>query len=299
MFLRKHFFLGLIFSGIFPAVAVIIQFFSLDFYILKNNPSFAENFRILNFFEGERPLGLTNEASFFTYQLFFSFIALIEYYKLKFISKRSFIQILFLFIISVVMSLSRTGLILFIFYGLYNFFLSKVNLKGIIQVGFISIIILFLLQSLTISGFNILDRLSSSFNLESDLSTIERYGSAHAIFNLLIDKSLFLGVGIFNYGFYIQNYLPDYMNLSDFSDRGYNIPSFNFILQLIAEFGIPLFLFFFISTIRFVLKVKDSFVSSWFLFLLLFCFTFQALNFSIPFLIYLYPIYNEKNTLYN
>lgn len=298
-FIKHYFFLGLVLAGILPSIAVIIQFFSLDFFIIKNNISFAENFRVINFIDGDRPLGLTNEASFFSYQLFFSFISLIQLYKFKSISKKYFYSLILLFIISLVLSLSRTGILLFIIYGFYNLLNNKISFKVIFKVIFSIFVFLFILQNLNISGFNILDRLSSSFNFEADLSTLERYGSAHAIFNLLIDKSLVFGVGIFNYGFYIQNYLPNYMNLSDFSDRAYNIPSFNFILQLIAEFGIPLFLLFFISTVRYVLKVKDSFISSWFLFLLIFCFTFQALNFSIPFLIYLYPLSNEKNTLYN
>ena len=72
--LKNYFLIGLILSGILPALSIIIQFLGLDFIIIKNNPSFAEEFRLINFMYGERPFGLTNEASFFSYQLFFSFI---------------------------------------------------------------------------------------------------------------------------------------------------------------------------------------------------------------------------------
>jgi hypothetical protein len=165
--------------------------------------------------------------------------------------------------------------------------------------GLILIVCFFVLKNITITGFNIYDRLLSSFDVKADLSTIERYGSSEAILILAIDKGLFFGVGIFNYGFYVMKYLPDYMDVITHYDADHGVPSFNFILQLLAEFGLPLFLVFMSLSIYFVRKTKDAFITGWFLFLFVFCLSFQALNFVVPFLIFLYPALNEQDSLHN
>jgi hypothetical protein len=113
----------------------------------------------------------------------------------------------------------------------------------------------------------------------------------------MVKESMFNGVGIYNYGYYIRDYFPEYMNINY---DGTGIPSFNFILQLLVEFGIFHFIIFFIILLSIIRKIKDSFAVIWFLFLFLFALSFQILNFAIPFLICLYPYFNKnENTLYS
>ncbi len=297
--LKENFFIFLFLSGILPALAIIIQFFNLSFFIIKNNPSFAEAFHIVDFYNGERPIGLTNEASFFVYQLFFSFIAMIECFQKKLIAKKYFVLTLLLFVTSVILSLSRTGILIYSLYGFYKFMNNRISFKRLLKMSIVMLACFVVLKNITIAGFNIYDRLLSSFNVEADMSTIERYGSAEAILNLAIDKSLLLGVGAFNYGFYVMKYLPDYMDVISHYDAEHGVPSFNFILQLVAEFGLPLFLIFMTLCIYYVRKTKDTFVTGWFLFLFVFCLSFQALNFSVPFLIFLYPALDDQDSLLN
>ncbi|WP_341782608.1 hypothetical protein, partial [Ectopseudomonas mendocina] len=76
-------------SGVLPVVAIFIQFSHIGFIIIHNNPSFAETFRIENYVAA-RPVGLTNEASFFVYQLLFSAIALYYAWKEKIINNTWF-----------------------------------------------------------------------------------------------------------------------------------------------------------------------------------------------------------------
>ena len=88
-------------------------------------------------------------------------------------------------------------------------------------------------------------------------------------------------------------YLPDYMKDLVY-ERGFPLPSFNFIVQLWAEFGLPIFLLFMYMVVKYIRKCKNSFINEWFLSLFLFALSFQILNFSIPFVILLYPQLKKK-----
>jgi hypothetical protein len=84
------------------------------------------------------------------------------------------------------------------------------------------------------------------------------------------------------------------MDLSSYG-AGDSPPSFNFIFQLFAEFGVPLALLFFFGTMFLLKKTfRETLIKDWFLFLFLFSLSFQTLNFVIPFLIILYPL-KSKN----
>ena len=166
-------------------------------------------------------------------------------------------------------------------------------MKGIFVLIFMGSFLTLLLGNLHIGGFNLFDRLLSTTDVEADLSTIERYGLAHALVNLAIDKSMVLGVGIYNYFYYLKFYLPDYMKDLVY-ERGFPLPSFNFIVQLWAEFGLPIFLLFMYMVVKYIRKCKNSFINEWFLSLFLFALSFQILNFSIPFVILLYPQLKKK-----
>jgi hypothetical protein len=288
----------LAFSGIIPAIAAILQFIGVNFYLLRNNASFGViNPGIIDF-GGSRIVGLTNEASFYIYQLFFPFIALFESKNKKLITKMTFLIICGLYILSVIISLSRTGYIIYLLYLVYYFLIIKHSLKKILLFSCILIGLLLLFNEVTILNFTIVERFKSSFKYDADLSTIERYGVTEALFKLMIKESLFTGVGIYNYGYYIKNYLPEYMNMIDYD--GIRVPSFNFILQLLVEFGVFPFFIIFIIFFYLIKKMKDLFIVVWFLFLFLFALLFQILNFSIPFLICLYPYCNKnENTLHS
>lgn len=292
---RKYFIKYLALSGIIPAIAVILQWLAIGFIVIHNNPSYSENtLRIVQYY-GTRPVGLSNEASIHCFELFFSLIGLVHCKLHNYISSRTFKILYIVFIVSVILSISRTGLVLFIGYTIYAYLRYSNGgglKKGVIMTVIFSIFLM-LMSSLEIGGFNLYDRLISTFDVEADMSTIERYGLAQALVDLAIDKSMIVGVGIYNYFYYLKDYLPDYMSAIHY-DYGFPLPSFNFIVQLIAEWGLPIFIFFVIISYRNLKLLRSKIADEWFVSLLIFGISFQVLNFSLPFILMLYPI-NRKN----
>lgn len=286
---KEKFLKYLTYSGIIPSIAVVLQYLSIGFVVVHNNPSYSENvFKVVSYI-GLRPVGLSNEAAGHCYELFFCLLGLFFSYYQRIISRSTFLLLYSLFFVSVILSISRTGLLFFIAYSAYAYMKhSGVSMKGILVLIFMGSFFTLLLGNLHIGGFNLFDRLLSTTDVEADLSTIERYGLAHALVNLAIDKSMVLGVGIYNYFYYLKFYLPDYMKDLVY-ERGFPLPSFNFIVQLWAEFGLPIFLLFMYMVVKYIRKCKNSFINEWFLSLFLFALSFQILNFSIPFVILLYP----------
>jgi len=294
---KNTFFYILALSGIIPSIAVILQSLNIGFQLIHNNPSFGEISHIETY-NNIRPVGLSNEASFFAYSLFFSYMGVIEVLIRDNKKRRAMIGIILFYWIALVLTISRTGMLIFIVYSVYKFFsIQSFKPATVIKFAVIVIITGTILSNITIHSFNLADRFLSSFNVEADASTIERFGVTDALSKLLIDKSKILGIGIYDYGYYIKPYLPYYMN-SIYYKPGESPPSFNFILQLIAELG-PLLFIGMIASIIFVLKKADRFVKEWFMFLVLFALSFQILNFSIPFLILLYPTKKRENIIYN
>lgn len=277
----------LAYSGFLPSIATILQSLGFNFLVLANNPSFSSN---AGWITVGRPCGLTNESSFFAFMLIFSFIGIYYCIKENIISEKRGYLLYLVYFLALLMSISRTGmLILFIFILQKN--IKHLSAKKII----IFICIILCISNISFQGFNILERFSSSFNYMADLSTIERYGSTEAILKLALDKSLLLGIGIYNYTYYIHKYLPDYLYNTIHYANNDPIASFNFILQLIAEWGGALFLFFIIYVYKILKKSHDTFISNWFIYLSIFALSFQILNFSLPFLILLYPIKHENS----
>ena len=291
--LKSFFIKAMGWSGLLPALAVLIQFSGIGFILIHNNPSFAEIFRVETY-TGARPVGLTNEASFFVYQLFFSAMSLYYAWRDNTISKRLFYSLTGIYIFGVILSLSRTGLLIFaLFYLMVWMRESKVfTAKGFFKVlKFLPVIfiVIAVLSTLNIGGFNLGERVLSSFKSEADLSTIERYGSSKALYALFFDKSLFFGVGIYNYQYYVKAYIPAEMNMF-YYPKGVAPASFNFIFELLVEFGLVISMLFFYYIYLNVFKAKNErFYKDWFLFLCIFSFSFQTLNFAIPFLIFFYP----------
>lgn len=294
---RYYFMLYLAYSGLLPTCVSILQFLEIPVWMIFNNPSFSETFHI------EAPIracGLTNEASFYVFQLFFSFIALFYAYVFRYISKNRLIVLGVFYLFGVLISVSRTGLLIFLIFILYQY-AKDMNWKKMIGIPVVLLLLSGVLINLNFMGFNMFDRLLSSFNKVADLSTIERFGSTEALIGLFADKSLLFGVGIYNYAYYLMKYIPEYMYGFVRDQVNYVPPSFNFIIQLLAEFGLILGMIYFIITIRLLIKT-DSFIRNWFLFLFLFALSFQVLNFAIPFMIFLYPfnanyVQDEKNII--
>lgn len=285
---------ALVYSGILPMLATFIQFSGIGFYLIHNNPSFAEVFHIENYV-GQRIVGLTNEASFYVYQLFFSTLGIYYAYRTKMMKRWKLISLAFLFMVTVIISISRTGLLLYIlFAGLIAFREFKKNLiRFFLKFSILApvfIVIIMAISTLNIGGFNLTERFFSTFQVDSDASTLERYGSMEALLNLIYDKCLLMGTGIYNYQYYVKLYLPYYMDQSSYG-AGDTPPSFNFVFQLFAEFGVPLAMIFFIGSVIYLRKTHhETLIKDWFVFLLLFSLSFQTLNFAIPFLIILYPL---------
>lgn len=288
----------LAYSGIIPSIMVVIQWLALGAFIIHNNPSYSENDLRVAYYYGERAVGLSNEAAGHCFELFFCFIGLVHCQVRKILPKNTVIILYILFFSSVIMTISRTGMVFFIGYSVYAYFKysrkSKLK-KIIISLTAISVLVT-ILSSLKFNGFNLYERLLSTADVNSDLSTLERYGLADAMLGLFIDKGVVFGVGIYNYFYYIKDYIPNYMSVIVY-DYGFPLPSFNFVVQLMAEYGLPLFLLFSLLVIRYIRKTNDSFISEWFIALFFFALSFQILNFSLPFIIMLYQTnkYNIKN----
>ena len=300
--IQKTFTKALVYAGILPMLATFIQFSGIGFYLIHNNPSFAEAFHVENYI-GQRIVGLTNEASFYVYQLFFSTLGIYYAYQRRFIKRKRLLILAVLYFITVIISISRTGLLLYLLFGgLIAFRAIKKNpfqsTFKFALLGPVLVVLVLALATLNIGGFNLSERFFSTFQVDADASTLERYGSMEALLNLIYDKCLFVGTGIYNYQYYIKAYLPYYMDASSYG-AGDAPPSFNFIFQLFAEFGVPLALFFLLGSMFYLRKTKrEIFVKDWFLFLFLFSLSFQTLNFSIPFLILLYPMnLNHEDSL--
>ncbi len=289
----------LAFSGVLPAVAVVLQWMAIGFVVIHNNPSYSENALRITEYIGIRPVGLSNEAAGHCFELFFAYIGLIHSGLKSLIGRKTFIWLLLLFVISVVLSISRTGLVFFIGYSIYAYWRysrQRTLSKIILSLG-AGIVVVAALSQLKIGGFNLFERLMSTMEVEADLSTIERYGLAEALIGLAVDKGLFFGIGIYNYFYYLKDYIPDYVTIS--YPYGMPLPSFNFIVQLIAEWGLPCFIVFLILSVRQIRSCQDRIVNEWFISLSLFAMSFQILNFSLPFIIMLYPLkknlYDSKN----
>lgn len=291
--LQKQFLLILAFSGIVPSLAVVFESLNIGFLLIHNNPSFSETFRI-EVFNGARASGLSNEASFFGYQLFFCYMGAIELFFKHPKLKKTMLFIAVFYWITLLVTISRTGILLFLVYTIYKYFeTNTLKFKSVVKLSIILVAVFFVLSRITIQNFNLRDRFISSFVFDADLSTIERYGVTQALYKLIVDKGIILGVGIYNYQYYIKPYFPDFMSVIYYA-RGQSPPSFNFILQLIAELGPIIFIFMF-GCVFFILKKADSFIKEWFVFLFLFALGFQVLNFTIPFIILLYPPNNEDS----
>lgn len=279
----------LAYSAILPSIATLLQVLGVNFMLLFNNPSYSAD---LGWMIVTRPLGLTNEASFFAYMTFFSFIGVYYSQKDNIISKKRANALYCLYLLAVLVTISRTGMLVFLLFIILKNY-NKLNWKKIL----VAILTLFVLSNVNILEFNLVDRFLSSFDFQADFSTIDRYGSAQAIATLALDKGLIWGIGIYNYMYYLYPYLPHYLQDAIPYGLKETIPSFNFVLQLLGEFGLPLLTYFILQTYFWLKRINhEKIIKDWFLYLGIFALSFQVLNFSLPFLILLYrPLYHENS----
>lgn len=287
---QKDFIKGVALGSAPAAVAVILQYAGLGLILIHNNPSFAEVFRVETY-AGQRPVGLTNEASFFSYQLAFSVaMLLVSILRQYFSSKAVPYFMMILYLSSLVLTIARTGLVLIPALCLIIAWMEAKASNGafrmpksLVVFGVLTIGVL-LLADTSILGYDVGSRLASSFNAEADASTIERYGSMAALLQLAMHKALIFGVGIYNYSFYVRPYLSDY--LRDLYGSDGIMPSFSFVIQLFSELGGVLFSILLLLAYRYY-RVANAPEKYWFLTALVFAMTFQVTNFACTFFVFL------------
>ena len=282
---------GVAIGAIPAAIAVILQYAGVGLILIHNNPSFGMGFNIQTY-TGQRPAGLTNEASFYAYQVAFSIIMLLVCILRKYISTVIWMYIIMcLYFTSLIASIARSGWVIIPALCMIISWLEikrssrDVNIRKTLVFICVLILAISLLTKLEFQGFNVASRFLSSFNTEADASTIERYASLVALLGLALDKSLLFGVGIYNYAFYIKPYIAPEVWKSFYADNTV-MPSFSFVIQLFAEFGGILFLLLFLGVYRYY-RTSVGAEKYWFLVALLFAMTFQVTNFACTYFIFI------------
>jgi hypothetical protein len=183
-------------------------------------------------------------------------------------------------------------------------------LKKLVAFSVLSIPILIFINYLTtIIGiqYSFFSRALSLGNTQSDLSNIERYGIFVSFLNMLQDPKALFGFGFFNYMYYIHDYLPDFLSKVITYEAVIDIPTFNFLVQLIVENGIILsmiftlvFLFYkkkvvFDNTLsKIEVKQRLIFHQTILLIIVVFSFSFSILTFSMTFIPILYSLLLNK-----
>lgn len=278
--IHKYFILFLALSGIFPTIATYMQACGIEFTMLFNNPSYA----ILGILTPNRPFGLSYEASFYSIMCLFSFIGAYYAMEYKYINRTKSMLLMLFYFFGTILCISRTGMLILLVFVIWKNYQS-IGIKKVM----LALILLFVLSQIEVMGFNIIERFTSSFDDGADASNIERFGSAYALVELALDKALLFGVGIYNYGYYILDYVPaELLALKNYSLKD-EVVSFNFIVQLFAEWGGFIFSCFIIYVFRLLSSNKQFvFMADWFLFFAVVSFSVQFMNFSLPFLIILY-----------
>ena len=291
--IAKYFKIYLAWSALLPTIAVILQFAGIECRMFFNNPSFSDK---AIWASPTRPFGLSYEASFYAIMCFLSFIGVYYVNRERLFNKWLCYLLFILYFVGVALCFSRTGLlILLLFVFIKN--VGSYSLKKIVVLGLLVIV----LVNVSVFGLSLVDRILSSFSINSDASTFERFGSMLGLLNLFWEKGLVLGVGIFNYTFYLYEYMPQAVISYMHFHKSSVIVSFNFILQLAAEWGFPLFVSFLYLCKKYLKPFcKDGFEKDWFIYLAILSLSVQMPNFSIAYIILLYlPSSLNQNVLKN
>lgn len=225
------FYIALSTAGVVLSLIVMAQFFSYWPPHYHNNPSFGESGRWTLFSEGWRPTGLSNEASFAG--IFLALILSLQIYIKNKISLREDILLSvspYLTLLGCYFTTSRISLIL-------GLLVIVLNLRAKIKLVVIP------LSALVIIMFGesvVPDRYLNILAFNGDPSTLERYGSAIAYINAIFSGDYFFGTGYLN-GSNIAMKFLDPAVIFVLDDR--ELPAFSLPLQVLLEFGVPIFLF--------------------------------------------------------
>ena len=235
--------IGLALSNIIPTLVLYYQqynwFSPLSLYF--NGFSGYEHGWII--FDGYRPMSLTQELTFYSYYTLFSIIASFHIISEKVLPIKISYIILSINCAGVLLASSRSAMLImavmiifFTFKKSYNFQEYAAKKIFFILVFLYALYGVYETQGLTNAYSNPIDRLSSlatltSGNFDVDGSVFARMTNLTTLLNYAFENTVFTGVGIFNYNYYLN--LPE---------GGGN--SHSFIVQLMVEFGIiPLFVF--------------------------------------------------------
>jgi hypothetical protein len=140
-------------------------------------------------------------------------------------------------IFSLIVSMSRTGMLGFAcVFLVYYFRYSGRKLIKYLLVGFVIVLLMNYISIWMGIQFSLQDRFSSIFNAEYSSSNVERYGIAQSLMSMALSPGAILGYGFFNYMYYLPKFFSPLMASISYS-KIEDIPSFNLIVQLIAEVG--------------------------------------------------------------
>lgn len=245
-------------AGCLLSIIVIFQYLGISPPAYLNNPAFGESGRWVDFSEGWRPTGLTNEASFvgIFLTLILTFCILIT----KNISGSRVNLILIIINMGTLLSTSRLGLVTSL---LVTFIILRPTQR--IMLFFPVVILLYL--------FIDTSRLFNLLSFDGDASTLERYSSSYYYFLAFIDNIFSFSPGYLNGNVLVGRYLDrDLLTLLD----GRSLPSFSLPLQLFLEFGVCEIGVIFLFLMKFI---KKWFFSFFFLILLLLSMTTGIQNF--------------------
>jgi hypothetical protein len=229
-------------SSFLPIIALLYQEFlhAVPLSLYANNSTFSMD-GVWLIFNGIPPKAFTQELTFFCFYTIFSIVAGFELYDNRRISASLFLGFLFLQIFGVLLAASRMGVLSMVII-LFLYMRKQLSLikSGIVIIGLglLSVFISNIQQY--VSGLaqyaSNYERVTSLLqiitqqNYSFDGSAFDRITSMIAAFNVFIQKGLLLGVGYFNLQFYSQ--------------RLESSTNHSFIIQLLAEFGLPLFIIF-------------------------------------------------------
>jgi len=244
------------FSSFLPILALFYQqfVFSAPLSLFANNSTYDMK-GIWITYNGIPPMAFTQELTFFCFYTIFSIIASFEIlYKRK--MKSTWIYpILFFQIFGVLLAASRMG-VLAMFIIIFFYMRKQLSIvKSLLIISSILLITFFISNfQQYVSGLGqftsnyerifSLVQLVTEQNYSFDASAFDRISSMIAAFNVFLEKGFMLGVGYFNLQFY--------------SARLEFATNHSFVIQLLAEFGLPLFLFLSLTIYYISIKMKSG-----------------------------------------
>jgi len=249
--------------SLFQFIAYTFNGFTLTIYRIIGNYIYPEG---LVEFALERRHALhsvSQEPSFLSMYLSFVSPFAIAYALLK---KR--FLILFLITLIILMSLSRTGYVIYSFQVFLLFFLFKY--KYFTLKKFLTYILLLIPILVVVSLTPFIDTLLSLFDIENNGSNAARYAGAYSAIEVWLHNNIFFGVGLGQTGFHSIQYLPSWGFLSgDVYDTVNGLrwpPIHNLLIRVLVEIGLIGFIFwvgmfiYFLKKVHFIIYIKYKYL---------------------------------------